>query len=218
MVYKLNVNNPNLSIYFDENCLINTSFGKRKISNIKEEDFVFFNNLKVLGIQNEKNFDFKNELTNNIVFENEFNDVLYFYCRDLSNIFKVDLTNNFQGFFDNQEKFNEFSLFMYNMINNENIDYFNKLKEELKTHHVKDKFLDYESMVVNYRIFNNLFTAYCETFDLKNLDNLEQIQYIDSKFNEMFKYGLEKKDLTKEMFKELFETYYNNEMNYLSYN
>lgn len=218
MVYKLNVNNPNLSIYFDENCLINTSFGKRKISNIKEEDFVFFNNLKVLGIQNEKNFDFKNELTNNIVFENEFNDVLYFYCRDLSNIFKVDLTNNFQGFFDNQEKFNEFSLFMYNMINNENIDYFNKLKEELKTHHVKDKFLDYESMVVNYRIFNNLFTAYCETFDLKNLDNLEQIQYIDSKFNEMFKYGLEKQDLTKDMFKELFETYYNNEMNYLSYN
>lgn len=218
MVCKLNVNNPNLSIYFDENCLINTSFGKRKISNIKEEDFVFFNNLKVLGIQNEKNFDFKNELTNNIVFENEFNDVLYFYCRDLSNIFKVDLTNNFQGFFDNQEKFNEFSLFMYNMINNENIDYFNKLKEELKTHHVKDKFLDYESMVVNYRIFNNLFGAYCETFDLKNLDNLEQIQYIDSKFNEMFKYGLEKKDLTKEMFKELFETYYNNEMNYLSYN
>ena len=57
-----------------------------------------------------------------------------------------------------------------------------------------------------------------ETFDLKNLDNLEQIQYIDSKFNEMFKYGLEKQDLTKDMFKELFETYYNNERNYLSYN
>ena len=57
-----------------------------------------------------------------------------------------------------------------------------------------------------------------ETFDLKNLDNLEQIQYIDSKFNKMFKYGLEKQDLTKDMFKELFETYYNNEMNYLSYN
>ena len=36
MVYKLNVDNPNLSIYFDENCLINTSFGKRKISDIKE--------------------------------------------------------------------------------------------------------------------------------------------------------------------------------------
>ena len=57
-----------------------------------------------------------------------------------------------------------------------------------------------------------------ETFDLKNLENLEQIQYIDSKFNEMFKYGLERQDLTKDMFKELFETYYNNEMNYLSYN
>lgn len=34
----------------------------------------------------------------------------------------------------------------------------------------------------------------------------------------MFKYGLERQDLTKDMFKELFETYYNNEMNYLSYN
>ena len=85
MVYKLNVNNPNLSIYFDENCLINTSFGKRKVSDIKE-DFVFFNNSKVLGIQNEKTFDFKNELTNNIVFENNFNDVLYFYQMYLNQI------------------------------------------------------------------------------------------------------------------------------------
>ena len=141
MVYKLNVNNPNLSIYFDENCLINTSFGKRKISNIKEEDFVFFNNLKVLGIQNEKNFDFKNELTNNIVFENEFNDVLYFYCRDLSNIFKSDKNNNFQGFFDNQEKFNEFSIFIYNMVNNEKNGFLDELKEKLKEHHVANNFL-----------------------------------------------------------------------------
>ena len=218
MVYKLNVDNPNLSIYFDENCLINTSFGKRKISNIKEEDFVFFNNLKVLGIQNEKNFDFKNELTNNIVFENEFNDVLYFYCRDLSNIFKSDKNNNFQGFFDNQEKFNDLSLFIYNMVNNEKNGFFDELKEKLKEHHVANNFLKEESMVINYKIFNNLFTAYCETFDLKNLDNLEQIQYIDSKFNEMFKYGLKRQDMTKDMFKELFETYYNNEMNYLSYN
>ncbi len=87
MVCKLNVNNPNLIIYFDENCLINTFFGKRKVSDIKE-DFVFFNNSKVLEIQNEKTFNLKNKLTNNIVFENNFNDVLYFYCRSLSNIFK----------------------------------------------------------------------------------------------------------------------------------
>lgn len=218
MVYKLNVDNPNLSIYFDENCLINTSFGKRKISDIKEEDFVFFNNSKVLGIENEKTFNLKNELTNNIVFENNFNDVLYFYCRSLSNVFKSDINNKFQGFFENKEKFNNFSLFIYNMVNNEKNGFFNELKEKLKEHHVANNFLKEESMVINYKVFNNLFIAYCETFDLKNLDNLEQIQYIDSKFNEMFKYGLEKQDLTKDLFKELFETYYNNEMNYLSYN
>ena len=218
MVYKLNVDNPNLSIYFDENCLINTSFGKRKISDIKEEDFVFFNNSKVLGIENEKTFNLKNELTNNIVFENNFNDVLYFYCRSLSNVFKSDINNKFQGFFENKEKFNNFSLFIYNMVNNEKNGFFNELKEKLKEHHVANNFLKEESMVINYKVFNNLFIAYCETFDLKNLDNLEQIQYIDSKFNEMFKYGLERQDLTKDMFKELFETYYNNEMNYLSYN
>lgn len=218
MVYKLNVDNPNLSIYFDENCLINTSFGKRKISDIKKEDFVFFNNSKVLGIENEKTFNLKNELTNNIVFENNFNDVLYFYCRSLSNVFKSDINNKFQGFFENKEKFNNFSLFIYNMVNNEKNGFFNELKEKLKEHHVANNFLKEESMVINYKVFNNLFIAYCETFDLKNLDNLEQIQYIDSKFNEMFKYGLEKQDLTKDLFKELFETYYNNEMNYLSYN
>ena len=54
MVCKLNVNNPNLSIYFDENCLINTFFGKRKVSDIKE-DFVFFNNLYFSLLHSEHN-------------------------------------------------------------------------------------------------------------------------------------------------------------------
>lgn len=228
MVYRLNINNPiynqnidyinsaknykNLFLYCDENCLINSSFGKRKISELKNEDVLFFNSSKILEITNEKSCDLNNELENNIVLKNEFNDVLYYYCRDLSNIFKVDLTNNFKIFFKNKDVFNEFSLFMYNMINNEKIDYFDQLKEELKTHHIKDKFLDYESMVVHYRIFNNLFSAYCETFDLKNIENLEQIKYIDSKFSEMFLYGLERHNLTKDIFKELFEMYYNDEM------
>lgn len=228
MVYRLNINNPkynknidyinsaknykNLFLYCDENCLINTSFGTRKVSELKTEDVVFFNSSKILELTNENNCDLKNELEHNIVFNNKFNDVLYYYCRDLSNIFKVDLTNNFKNFFKNKEVFNEFSLFMYNMINNESIDYFNQLKEELKTHHIKDKFLDYESMVVNYRIFNNLFGAYCETYGLKNIENLEQIKYIDSKFSEMFLYGLERHNLTKDIFKELFEMYYNDEI------
>lgn len=228
MVYRLNINSPkynqnidyindsknyqNLFIYFDENCLINTSFGKRKISEIKKEDTIFFNSSKILEIENEDNCDFKNELEYNIVFKNEFNDVLYYYCRDLSNIFKVDSTNNFKNFFQSKEVFNVFSLFIYDMINNENIDLFDKLKEKLKEFHMSDKFLDDESMVVNYRIFNNLFGAYCETYNLKHIENLEQIKYINSKFSEMFLYGLERHDLTKDIFKELFEMYYHDEI------
>lgn len=229
IIYRLSLNSGNNHkfVYYPEGSKINMSYGETSIENVYVGDLLQ-DGTKINQIADSTQIDIKKEVLSNYILNNnsiEVNSIFKEFKNNLHKEFVIpkiastmcrilerDSSTALYKYLKNSDNYNNFKYALTNHILHTNIHWYEGMKNiDIEKFHYDlnlNKLTEDESndLIVAVKVINNLFNSYAKFYDLKNIENKSQIDYVFSQTKIIFKDSEVERDYSAKKFEKDWET------------